>query len=163
VSTAIDSWIPHDHRMLVFGVLLSAAGTAWVMTSASLIIGFVDGDVRAPADFMRLVVLNPQSWLFETWLLLGGVLAAPVFASSVVALPLLLDRPDGVLSAVLTSWRCVLANPLPLALWAGLVMVLTLLGMATLLVGLVVVVPWLAHASWHAYRDLVADPTETGR
>ncbi len=32
---------------------------------------------------------------------------------------------------------------------------LTLLGMATFMVGLVVVVPWLAHASWHAYRDLV--------
>ncbi len=32
---------------------------------------------------------------------------------------------------------------------------LTLLGMATGLIGLVVVVPWLAHASWHAYRDLV--------
>jgi len=27
--------------------------------------------------------------------------------------------------------------------------------MATLLFGLVLVVPWLAHASWHAYRDLV--------
>jgi len=156
LATAADSWIPHDHRLLVFGVLLSGAGTVWVMTSASLITGFVDGDVRTPADFMRLVVLNPQSWLFEAWLLLGGAMAAPVFASSVVALPLLLDRDDGVWAAVLTSWRCVLANPLPLALWAALVMALTLLGMATLLFGLVIVVPWLAHASWHAYRDLLA-------
>jgi uncharacterized membrane protein len=30
-----------------------------------------------------------------------------------------------------------------------------MLGMATLMIGLVVAVPWLAHASWHAYRDLV--------
>jgi uncharacterized membrane protein len=101
------------------------------------------------------VVLNHDSWLFELWLLVGGVLAAPLFASSVVALPLLLDRGDGVLSAVLTSWRCVMTNPAPLALWALLIMVLTVLGMATLLVGLVIVVPWLAHASWHAYRELV--------
>ena len=48
-----------------------------------------------------------------------------------------------------------LAKPGPLALWATLILALTLLGMATALVGLVVVVPWLAHASWHAYRDLV--------
>jgi len=27
--------------------------------------------------------------------------------------------------------------------------------MATLMFDLEVVVPWLAHASWHAYRDLV--------
>jgi glyoxylase-like metal-dependent hydrolase (beta-lactamase superfamily II) len=31
----------------------------------------------------------------------------------------------------------------------------SLLGMATGLLGLIPIVPWLAHASWHAYRDLV--------
>jgi uncharacterized membrane protein len=71
----------------------------------------------------------------------------------------LLDRKISVLGAVLTSWRVVMAHPAPLALWAGLLMLLTLLGMAPLLLGLIVVVPWLAHASWHAYRDLV-DSTE---
>jgi uncharacterized membrane protein len=50
---------------------------------------------------------------------LGGVLAAPVFASSVVAIPLLLDRRIGVLAAVLTSWRVVMAHPAAMALWAG--------------------------------------------
>ena len=40
-------------------------------------------------------------------------------------------------------------------LWAALIMGLTLLGMATALVGLIVVMPWLGHASWHAYRALV--------
>jgi uncharacterized membrane protein len=56
---------------------------------------------------------------------------------------------------VLTSWRVVMDNPAPMALWAGLIMTLTLLGMATGLLGLIPIVPWLAHASWHAYRDLV--------
>jgi uncharacterized membrane protein len=73
----------------------------------------------------------------------------------VVAIPLLLDREVGVLAAVFTSWRVVMDNPLPMALWAGLIMALTLLGMATLMLGLAIVVPWIAHASWHAYRDLV--------
>jgi len=72
-----------------------------------------------------------------------------------VAIPLLLDTRASVLEAVLTSWRVVLASPGPLALWAALIMALTLLGMALALLGLIVVVPWLAHASWHAYRDLV--------
>ena len=55
--------------------------------------------------------------------------------------------------------RVVLLNPAPMALWATLILVITLLGMATLLVGLAVAVPWLAHASWHAYRDLVVPAT----
>jgi uncharacterized membrane protein len=97
--------------------------------------------------------------LFEIWLALGAVLAAPVFASSVVAIPLLLDRRVGILGAVFTSWRVVMEHPAPMALWAGLILLLTGLGMATMLVGLIVVVPWLAHASWHAYRDLVTSST----
>jgi uncharacterized membrane protein len=57
--------------------------------------------------------------------------------------------------AVLVSVRAALVNPLPMALWATLILLFTLLGMATAMLGLVVAVPWLAHASWHAYRELV--------
>jgi len=95
--------------------------------------------VTTPGDFLRRVVLVQEPGLFEIWLMLGALMAAPVFASSVIAIPLLMDRQVSVQRAVLTSWRAVLANPVATGLWAGVVMVLTLLG----------------HASWHAYRDLV--------
>lgn len=155
VATALAAWRPQDGRLVRFGVLLALAGTGWVLTSAALITGFSDSPVRNPADFVHGVVLRSDSTLFASWLLLGGVLAAPVFASSVIAIPLLLERRIGVLAAVLTSWRAVAANPAPLALWAAIIVALTLLGMATLMIGLVVVVPWLGHASWHAYCSLV--------
>lgn len=156
LRTAIAAWWPRGPqavRLMRFGVLLALAGTGWVLTSASFVTGFVPGVVDTPADFIRHVVLAEHGWVFEGWVLLGGALAAPVFASSVIAIPMLLDRPVRVLDAVLASWRVVLAYPLPMALWAFLVMALTVAGMATLLVGLVPVVPLLAHASWHAYRD----------
>lgn len=155
LATALHAWRPRDGRLIVFGLLLAFAGTGWVMTSAALITGFAPAPVRNPIDFLRVVVLAERGFLFETWLALGGVLAAPVFASSVVAIPLLLDREIGVLGAVFTSWRVVMTNPVPLALWAALLLGLTLAGMASAMLGLVIVVPWLAHASWHAYRDLV--------
>lgn len=145
----------HDWRLVRFGLLLAAAGTGWVLTSASLITWLAPQPVQQPVDFLRHVVLARDNPLFEIWLVLGGILAAPVFASSVVTLPLLLDRRIGLLDAVLTSWRAVLANPAPLALWAALVMGLTVLGLGSLLLGLLPVVPLLGHASWHAYRDLV--------
>jgi uncharacterized membrane protein len=155
LSVALSAWKP-DGRLIVFGLLLAFAGTGWVMSSASLITGFSPAPVRTPLDFLRVVVLNDASPLFEIWLVMGALLAAPVYASSVVALPLLLDRPVGVLAAVLTSWRVVQTHPLPMALWAALLMGLSVLGMATGLIGLIVIAPWLAHASWHAYRDLVS-------
>ncbi|MCU0969308.1 MAG: DUF2189 domain-containing protein [Rubrivivax sp.] len=155
LGSALAAWRPDDHRLVVFGLLLGLAGTGWVLTSAALITGFAPAPIDKPADFVRVVLLAEQGWLFEAWVLLGGVLAAPVFASSVVAIPLLLDRKVSVMGAVLTSWRVCMEHPAPMALWAALLMGLTLAGMALALVGLVVVVPWLAHASWHAYRDLV--------
>lgn len=138
-----------------FGLLLALAGTGWVLTSAALITLLARAPVNTPPDFLHHVVLAQDSYLFELWLGVGGLLAAPIFASSVIAMPLLLDRRIDVLPAVLASWRSVLANPVPLALWAALIMGLTLLGFATLLLGLVLVLPLLGHASWHAYRDLI--------
>lgn len=155
VGASLVVWRPRDGRLVTFGLLLALAGTGWVLTSASLITGFAAAPVRNPADFLRVVVLREDSFLFEAWLALGGVLAAPMFASSVVAMPLLLDRRIGVWAAVLTSWRAVAVNPVPLAVWAALIGLLTLLGMATAMIGLVVIAPLLGHASWHAYVDLV--------
>lgn len=147
---------PASYWCLVrFGLLLALAGTGWVLTSAAFITLFAPMPVASPMDFMRHVVLAPQHFVFEMWLALGGVLAAPVFASSVVSMQLLLDRHVSALEAVLVSWRVVLANPVPMALWAAILMGLTMLGFATALIGMIVIVPVLGHASWHAYRELL--------
>lgn len=149
-------WGDHDYWCLVqFGALLALAATGWVLTSAALITLLAPVPVRTPLDFMHHVVLAPDGWLFALWLALGSLLAAPIFASSVVAMPLLLDRRATLRQAVLTSWQAVLANPLPMALWAALILGFTLLGLGSLLLGLIAVLPMLGHASWHAYRDLV--------
>ena len=138
-----------------FGLLLALAGTGWVLTSSALITLLAPVAIHTPMDFIRHVVLNPDSYLFELWLMLGGLMAAPVFASSVVAMPLLLDRQVNTLQAVLTSWKVVLTHPMPMVLWAFLIMGLSMLGVLSLFLGLIVIVPILGHASWHAYRDLV--------
>jgi uncharacterized membrane protein len=162
LGTALAAWHPRDTRLVRFGGLLALAGTGWVLTSASLVTGWAAAPVNTPADFLRVVVLSSHSFLFELWLILGSALAAPIFASTVVALPLLLDRTVAVQPAVLISVRAALLNPAPMALWATLLLALTLAGMALALLGLVIVVPWLAHASWHAYADLVAPEQEPG-
>jgi uncharacterized membrane protein len=146
----------NDYWCLVqFGALLAAAATGWVVTSAALITLLAPVPINGPLDFVRHVMLAPDGWLFEIWLAVGGVMAAPMFASSVVAMPLLLDRRVTLMQAVLTSWQTVLANPAPMAFWATIIMIFTLLGLGSLLLGLIPVLPMLGHASWHAYHDLV--------
>jgi uncharacterized membrane protein len=73
----------------------------------------------------------------------------------VVSAPMLLDRDTDLATAVWTSVRVVGANPVAMALWATIIMVATALSMATAMLGFVVAIPVIGHATWHAYRDTV--------
>ena len=154
-NSHFNKWGNDYWCMVQFGALLALAATGWVITSAAFITLLAPMPVETPMDFMRHVVLANNGWLFELWLALGSLLAAPIFASSVIAMPLLLDRRASLRVAVLTSWQVVVVNPLPMAFWAALILGFTLLGLGSLLLGLIFVMPMLGHASWHAYRDLV--------
>ena len=114
-----SKWGNDYWRMVQFGALLALAATGWVLTSAALITLLAPVPIATPLDFLRHVVLARDGWLFELWLALGSLLAAPIFASSVIAMPLLLDRRASLWVAVLTSWQVVVANPLPMAFWAA--------------------------------------------
>jgi uncharacterized membrane protein len=86
----------------------------------------------------------------------GFLFALLAMMLSVVSFPVLVDRDVGLDTAIGTSFRAVLANPGPMALWGLLVAAILLAGMAVVFVGLVVAVPVLGHATWHLYRKLVA-------
>ncbi|MDR3371923.1 DUF2189 domain-containing protein [Rhodoferax sp.] len=148
-------WGDEHWNLVRFGIMLAAAGTAWVVLSAALIQLLATDPISAPSDFLLHVVLAPKGFLFELWLILGGVLVAPIFASTVITIPLLLDRQVSVAQAIALSWQVVLANPIAMAFWGAIIMGLILVGFSVMLLGLVIVVPLLGHASWHAYRDLV--------
>lgn len=161
----IDTWTrwqlklqvqPDSYWSLIrFGMLLGLAAAGWVFTSSAFIHLMAPVPIHTPLDFVRHIVASQNHRLFEIWMALGGLMAAPLFASSVVSMPLLLDRRVTVLEAVLTSWKVVLTYPVTMAFWAFLLMGFTLLGIFSLYLGLILVVPMLGHASWHAYRELV--------
>lgn len=84
----------------------------------------------------------------------GAVLAGIVFAMSVVAVPLIIDRHASASEAMRASIRATLANLPAMLVWAGLIVGLTVIGFVTLLLGMVLIAPLLGYATWHAYRDL---------
>ena len=158
-TTYIESlacWSRNGQSMAMFGMLLAFAAIIWERTSAvffALLIPGLSPDLWA---FVPNVLLNfDYIDLTLAWLLVGCGLALLVFSVSAVSIPMLIDRQVDFVTAMMTSVRAVAHNPLPMLLWAGLIVLLTLLGFATLLFGLIVLMPLLGHASWHAYRDLV--------
>ncbi len=83
----------------------------------------------------------------------GSLFAALTFAAAAFSLPMIADRDVDMVTALLSSVHAVLRNKPAMLLWATLIVVLTALGFATAFVGLVVVMPWLAYAAWHGYRE----------
>jgi uncharacterized membrane protein len=91
------------------------------------------------------------------YLAVGFILAALVFSLSVVSIPMLVDRKVDVLTASMTSLRAVRKNPGVMFRWAFIIALLTIVGMFTAFIGLLVIMPLLGHASWHAYKETIAD------
>ena len=158
-ATLTDSmlaWKRNPSALVSFGLLSILAGTAWQVVSVVIVALFYKGTALQPIAMMIEVLVNPQHYLmFVIYMGAGGLLAAVVFALSVVSMPMLVDRRCELLCALTTSVNAVAENPLPLALWAVIIMLLTGLGFATALVGLILIMPWLGHASFHAYKELV--------
>ncbi|HMV04124.1 MAG TPA: DUF2189 domain-containing protein [Accumulibacter sp.] len=143
-------------ELLKLGLLLGAVGLLWERLSTGLF------HLLAPdltPDLLKLLAVVHTSSehrdLLLIWLLSGGTLALLIFSVTVVSVPLLLDRPLGLLVALRTSLRSVDANLLLMILWGAIIVVLTALGFLTLFFGLIVLMPLIGHASWHAYRELV--------
>jgi uncharacterized membrane protein len=151
----IAAWKRGTRPLVWLGLLLVLGGTAWVLVSSVLFALFVNAPITGPTSVVRYIVLSEGSFLFPVWITLGGVGAALVFAATVVSAPMLLDRDVDMITAMLTSVRAVGENPITMVVWASLIMLATGIAMLTLMFGLVLVIPWIGHATWHAYRDMV--------
>lgn len=141
----------------VIGVMLVALFLLWLYTAQSIYTGlFGDQPPASIGGFIRDVLTTSKGWtLILAGNAAGFVFAVVVLATTVVAFPLLLDRDVGAVSAIETSARAVMANPLQMALWGLLVAVLLVIGSIPLFAGLAVVMPVLGHATWHLYRKVV--------
>jgi uncharacterized membrane protein len=140
----------------MFALMLAFILSAWERISALLVGLFLKNDIVALGYFSLGLLFDGSHTAFViAYLLFGAVLAVLVFALSVVSLPMMLDRRVDIVTAIMTSLSAVRDNPAPMLVWAVSIAVLAVFGVATWLVGLIVVFPLLGHATWHAYRDLV--------
>ena len=157
LADALGAFNRNPSQMGLMGMALLLLMFFWARTAALLFFLYFGME---PPDFHNLFVatfLSADSWPFLIiGSAVGGVLALVAFSISVVSIPLLLDRPAAnIIEAIATSVRAVQANPMPLLFWGGLIVIFMMAGLVTLYLGLIVTLPLIGHATWHAYRDIV--------
>lgn len=143
-------------QILFTGVLLSLLMLLW-MRAAVLLYALFFGLLPFPGldDILTVLVTQPAGWaLIVVGSLVGGLFAAFSFAISAFSIPMLLNERTDALTAMGTSMALVWNNLRVSLTWGAIVVALFALGVATALLGLIVIFPVLGHATWHAYRAI---------
>lgn len=141
------------------GLVLLVIFLSWLY-AADLLWTTVMGGVEPEGfgEFLTLVLTTPEGrTLIVVGNLVGALFAAAAFAVSVVSFQAIVDRGVSARAGVLTSLAAIGKNPVPMAVWAATIAIILMVASAPLLIGLIVALPVLAHASWRMYRRVVAD------
>jgi uncharacterized membrane protein len=155
LGASLTCWDRHLGSMGLLVLVLTVLELLWGRASLVVFAVFFQTGMPSTASVLD-AVFNPRNWEFlAVYLLVGGVFAALVFCSMVVAIPMILDRDTDAVTSALTSFRVVLENTATMVFWGALVVALTLVALWPWALGILVVGPWLGHATWHAYRDAV--------
>lgn len=146
----------HSFAVSTLGAAMAICFIAWFL-SASLIFMLMSSGITPNLENVLPYLFSLENQpMLAVGTLVGGCFAVGVFAISVVSVPLLLDREDvDVMSAMRISYQAFHINLVPLLAWAGLIVLVIMAGFLTLYVGLAIGFPVVAHASWHAYRDMI--------
>jgi uncharacterized membrane protein len=148
---------PSIRAIATLGVVLMAIYFVWLFTAWAIYELYLGSAVPASiAEFAGQVFTTPSGWaLIIVGCGVGFLFAAVVLSLSVVSFPMLLDRDVSFKTAVHTSVRAVLANPMTMAMWGIIVAGSLVIGSLPFFVGLAVVLPVLGHSTWHLYRKVV--------
>ncbi len=166
VSHRLEQGLPLEPGA-VFGVIAHQRRRQLPSISAVIIIMFLFWFFLAHmifALFLGFSTMTNISSSFDVYLtqegltmlavgtIVGAGFALLLYMITVVALPLLLDREVDFVTAMITSFQTVLANPVPMLAWGVFIAVVTFVALIPGFLGLFIVLPLLGHATWHLYR-----------
>ena len=140
-------------------MLLLVFFLTWARLAQFLYAGFTLNNPMPPSQFTQFLFTDPAGLtLLVVGTAIGAVLAFAAFAVSALAFPMLTDQDVDAVTAVVASIKAVIKQPFTMITWAWLIAFFVAAGSIVFFIGLAIVFPWLAHASWCAYKDFNPRP-----
>ena len=155
LGASASSWEPHIKSMSMLVLLLIVLELLWGRASLVVFAVFFDTGFPSTSSVLEAVFNQNNLEFLMAYTMVGGIFAFLVFASSVVSIPLILERDSDAISACITSIRVVLKNPLSMIIWGAMLTILVIASLLPKGLGIIFVGPWLGHATWHAYKATV--------
>lgn len=146
-----------DDQLLMMGGFVFVGFTFWIILAHGIFAIFLS---ESGLGSESLALFATPSGL--AMLVVGGAVGALValvfYAVTVMSLPMLVDRDVDFLTAIIVSLATVRSNAVVMVAWAAFIGTTLALAMIPAFLGLLVVLPVLAHATWHLYRRAVGAP-----
>ncbi len=157
LAQTLFAWRANVPAIGLYTIILALLMAVWIRISVVVVALFFEGGMPSAATLWSDITHAEQGLVFLlVYMAVGFGFALLVFSTSAVSLPMLLDRRDmDTISAMISSFNAVRINFVTMLIWASIIVVLTLAGFASYYVGLIVVIPLIGHATWHAYRELI--------
>lgn len=154
-GSAFMAWRRNGYHVMTAGAILMLFMMIWVRIAVIVFALTFPYVTLTFSTMVEQALFTPQGWGFlALGTVIGAVFAAFAFIAAAISLPAMLDRKIDIFSAVTLSAVAVFRNLKVMMLWAAVVVTITAAGFATFYLGLIVAVPLIGFASWHAYRDL---------
>ncbi|MCA3691828.1 DUF2189 domain-containing protein [Aquidulcibacter sp.] len=130
---------------------------------ASFLFAFASsaGEPARNMDFLDFALQTPEGLMMVSiGTVVGAALATIGYVVSVVSIPLAANRPVDAMTAMLVSVIAVSRNKGAMASFAFNIAMLVALSLATGFVGLLIVFPWLGHATYHCYQAITGETVQ---
>jgi uncharacterized membrane protein len=153
LSASLTAWRPTKGAMGIFAGVLLILEMLW--GRASMVVFAVSFNNLPDGNLLAHIFAWENIGFLITYTVVGAVFAGLIFVTSVVSIPMIMDRQTDAVSAGLTSIRACLQNPGVMLVWGALITAVIGLAMLPWFLGLLIAGPVIGHATWHAYRHIV--------
>lgn len=146
----------NGRQIAMLGLALVVLMILWLKIAGLIFALFFGLQTPNPQELFDLLLTSPNTIPFLiVGNLVGALLAGFAFSISVVSIPFLLHKDADFMTAIITSVKACTTNPLTMLVWGLTIVGMMALSVVTAFLALIVVLPVIGHASWHAYRDVV--------
>jgi uncharacterized membrane protein len=156
LAPTLTAWRANVGAIGVYAMILTVILLVWARASLVTVALFYSGGMPTIHGFIEQITNLENIDFIAAYMVEGGLFATLVFCTSAVSIPLMLHRRQDAVTAVIASFLAGARNPVAMLLWGLLIVALALFGFATAFVGLIVTMPLVGLATWHAYRELVS-------
>jgi uncharacterized membrane protein len=139
-----------------FGVALAFAFQVWIRISFTVFALNFPG-IMPEWQIILLRALSMEGVYFGISMsLVGAVFATCIFFVGAFSMPMMMDRNSVLVPSLITSAYAVSHNRNAMVLWAAIIVIFTGIGLVTAGIGLMVTLPLIGHATWHAYKQVMS-------